>query len=217
MLGKKTAFLDHCTFSFFLWEKSHHGTNHHQENADHGRCAIVAQVFLAALKVASFTFCCLASLQEHGGSVVACTFGSTGFWKRFRCHWANRENHTRSSASIVGFSAINLFLTLAAGFRTFTARTWVALESSNCEKLSYFRKWSFRIGSLLIALEITRIRRHLLLIKAVWRHCTNRDITGWGYRYLTIIHTTFTRSGAVVKPLALTCLLPLKFVKRKPV
>ena len=135
MLGKKTAFLDHCTFSLFLSEKSHHGTNHHQENADHGRSAIVAQVFIAALIFASFTFCCFASLQEHGASVVAYTFGTTSFCERFRCHWTSCENQTRSSAAIAVCSAILLGLTLAAGFLTFTARTYVALESSNCEKL----------------------------------------------------------------------------------
>ena len=51
----------------------------------------------------------------------------------------------------------------------------------------------------------------LLLIKAVWCHCTNGDITGWGYRfgmnlliyrrYLTIIHTTFNgSSGQAPRP-----------------
>ena len=135
MLGKKTAFLDHCTFSLFLSEKSHHGTNHHQENADHGRCPIVAQVFLAAVSFASFTFCCLASLQQRGVKVVALIFGSTNFCEQFRCRWTNCENRTRSSAAIVGCSAIRLGLTLAAGFLAFTARTYVALESSNCEKL----------------------------------------------------------------------------------
>ena len=62
MLDKKAAFLDHCTFSLFLAEKSYYGTNHHQENADHGRGAIVAQVFIAALKFARFAFCFLARL-----------------------------------------------------------------------------------------------------------------------------------------------------------
>ena len=78
MLGKKIAFLDHCTFSLFLAEKSHYGTNHHQENADHAGLggiadivAFVAQVFHATLIFASCTFCCLAILQEAGVSGVA--------------------------------------------------------------------------------------------------------------------------------------------------
>ena len=80
MLGKKAAFLDHFTFSLFLTEKSHYGTNHHQENADHGRVAIVdivdigdivdiavivdivAQVFIAALIFAHFACYYLARL-----------------------------------------------------------------------------------------------------------------------------------------------------------
>ena len=84
MLDKKAAFLDHCTYTLFLVEKSHYGTNHHQENADHGRGAIVdildivnigdivdivvivdivdivAQVFIAALIFAHFACYCLA-------------------------------------------------------------------------------------------------------------------------------------------------------------
>ena len=84
MLDKKAAFLDHCTYTLFLAEKSHYGTNHHQENADHGRGAIVdildivnigdivdivvivdivdivAQVFIAALIFAHFACYCLA-------------------------------------------------------------------------------------------------------------------------------------------------------------
>ena len=68
MLGKKTAFLNHCTFPLFLSEKSHYGKNHHQENADHGNgaladiVAIVAQVCIAALIFARFVFCCLTRL-----------------------------------------------------------------------------------------------------------------------------------------------------------
>ena len=84
MLDKKAAFLDHQTYTLFLAEKSRYGTNHHQENADHGRGAIVdildivnigdivdivvivdivdivAQVFIAALIFAHFACYCLA-------------------------------------------------------------------------------------------------------------------------------------------------------------